>query len=58
MYPKSDNTIVTTTAIISTRSFQEGAFEPDCEIGGFIEQLPRTSAEHLINTHPEKLHAK
>ena len=40
MYPNSDNTIVTTTAAMSTRSFQEEAVVSDCEAASFIRLLP------------------
>jgi len=57
MYPSSDNTIVTTTAAISTRSFQEEPLRSDCKLANFIRLL-LCKAEHLINTNPEKLHTK
>lgn len=40
MYPSSDSTIVTTTAAMSTRSFQEEPLESDCEVANFIRLLP------------------
>lgn len=46
MYPSSDNTIVTTTAAMSTRSFQEEAFGSDCEVANFIRLLQ----QHYIGT--------
>jgi hypothetical protein len=46
MYPNNDSTIVTTTAAMSTRSFQEEAFVSDCEVASFIGLLP----ENYIGT--------
>lgn len=48
MYPNNDSTIVTTTAAMSTRSFQEEAeeFGSDCEVANFMKPPP----ENYIGT--------
>jgi len=46
IYPSNDNTIVTTTAAIRMRSFQEEAFGSDCEVASFIGTAP----ENYIGT--------